>query len=101
MTPAPGVPGLAREFLPVFKRKTRVLSIRLTEEEFRALRQVCISEGFVSFSEFARTAIEELIANRSPSTATDIYAEMKRLRTLIKELRQDLTVLQDLKLMSP
>ena len=72
-------------------------SIRVTEEEFRALRQVCISEGFVSFSQFARTAIEELIANRSPSTATDLDAEVKRLRAIIDELRQDLTELQDLK----
>ena len=79
-----------------------MISIRLTEEEFRALRQVCISEGFVSLSQFARTAIEELIANRSPSTATDLYTEVERLRDLIDELRQDLTELQDLKqLMSP
>ena len=79
-----------------------MISIRLTEEEFRALRQVCISEGFVSFSQFARTAIEELIANRSPSTATDLDAEVKRLRALIDELRQDLKELQNLKqLMGP
>ena len=67
-----------------------MISIRLAEEEFRALRQVCISEGFVSFSQFARTAIEELIANRSPSTTTDLYAEVKELRAVIDQLRQDL-----------
>ena len=74
-----------------------MLSIRLTEEEFRALQQVCISEGFVSFSQFARTAIVELIANRSPSTATDLYSEVKKLRALVDGLRQDLKDLQDLK----
>ena len=74
-----------------------MISIRLTEEEFRALRQVCISENFVSFSQFARTGIVELIANRSPSTATDLYTEVNRLRALIDELRQDLKELQDLK----
>jgi hypothetical protein len=47
--------------MSVIKRKTRTISIRLSDDEYGALRGVCESQGVRSLSDFARLAIENLI----------------------------------------
>ena len=47
--------------MSVIRRKTRTISIRLSDDEYGALRTVCESQGVRSLSDFARLAIENLI----------------------------------------
>ena len=47
--------------MSVIRRKTRTISIRLSDDEYGALRNVCESQGVRSLSDFARVAIENLI----------------------------------------
>ena len=47
--------------MSVIRRKTRTISIRLSDDEYGALRKVCESQGARSLSDFARVAIENLI----------------------------------------
>jgi hypothetical protein len=46
--------------MSVIRRKTRTISIRLSDDEYGALRDVCESQGVRSLSDFARLAIENL-----------------------------------------
>src|SRR5438105_12550914 len=43
--------------MPVLKNRNRLVTFRLSAEEFAALHAVCIAEGARSMSEFARQAI--------------------------------------------
>jgi hypothetical protein len=47
--------------MSVNKRKNRTISIRLSDDEYGALRTVCETQGVRSLSDFARLAIENLI----------------------------------------
>ena len=42
-------------------RKTRTISLRLTEEEFEALKSLYAAHGSRSISDFARTAMQNFI----------------------------------------
>lgn len=74
----------------LFKSKTRLISVRVSEEELSAFRQVCASEGFASLSDLTRTAIQEFIANRSIGGQSSFEREMNRLNELIEKLDRDL-----------
>jgi hypothetical protein len=43
--------------VPVTKRRTRLLTVRLTDGEYESLNRVCAEEGVRSLSDFARGAI--------------------------------------------
>lgn len=43
-------------------RKTRILSLRLSEQEFESLRTLYAAHGVKSVSEFVRAAIERVIS---------------------------------------
>jgi Arc/MetJ-type ribon-helix-helix transcriptional regulator len=78
----------------VFKSKTRIVSFRLSEEEFHSFRNVCISEGFGSFSELIRAAVQELIANRHGCSAEALRAAMERLHARMEEVGRDVKQLK-------
>lgn len=80
--------------MAVFKRKGRMITFRLSEEEFRSFRDVCICEGFGSFSELMRTAVRELIANRQKRSPEALHAAMERLNTRMEELGRDVKQLR-------
>jgi hypothetical protein len=70
-----------------------MITFRVSEEEFRTLREVCLGEGFGSFSDLVRTAVEELISNRShrgPAAVTgavqDLVARVDAIDRNLKEL---------------
>lgn len=47
--------------MSVIKPKNRTISIRLSDDQYGALRSVCVAQGVRSLSDFARLAIEDLI----------------------------------------
>ncbi|WP_180541914.1 hypothetical protein [Nevskia soli] len=48
--------------MAVLKRKTKMISLRLSPEEYEALRSLYRVHGSRSVSEFARTAMQRVIA---------------------------------------
>lgn len=50
------------------KRKTKMISLRLSSAEYEALRAIHGSHGARSVSEFARQAMQKVIANSVPAT---------------------------------
>ncbi len=71
-----------------------MVSFRLSEEEFHSFRNVCISEGFGSFSELIRAAVQELIANRHGCSPEALRAAMERLHARMEEVGSDVKQLK-------
>jgi len=62
--------------MPRLNRRTRVISIRLSDEEYEQLRDLCLSKGVDTISDLARSAMKHLIAREkgleSPVFATSV-----------------------------
>jgi hypothetical protein len=67
-----------------------MISFRVSEEEFLTLRQICAGEGFVSFSDLIRTAVQELVSNRASRGPTAIHDAVQKLSMRIDALDQHL-----------
>jgi Arc/MetJ-type ribon-helix-helix transcriptional regulator len=80
--------------LSIRKSKTRIVSFRLSDEEFCSFRNVCISEGFGSFSELIRAGVQELIANRHGNSAEALHAALERLNAHMEEIGRDVKQLK-------
>ena len=78
------------------KGKTRIVSIRLSDEEFYSFRNVCISEGFGSLSELMRAGAQELIANRRGTSAEALRAALEKLNARMEEVSRDVKQLKTL-----
>jgi hypothetical protein len=53
--------------MPATIRKSRTISLRLSEREFEALKSLYAANGAKSISEFIRAAMQPLIAEPSPN----------------------------------
>lgn len=76
--------------MPMRQHKPRVVSVRLTEDEYDALRKVCEAEELQSLSEFTRTAMKEKLAFRGRDATLldrDLDALAKRLEKVYQELK--------------
>ena len=78
------------------KGKTRIVSFRLSDEEFYSFRKVCISEGFGSFSELIRAGVQELIASRHGNSTEALRAALEKLNARIEEVSRDVKQLKTL-----
>jgi len=72
-----------------------MVRFRVSEGEFRTLREVCLGEGFGSFSNLVRTAIHELIANRAQQGPTAVAGAVQTLITRVDALDQNLKELMN------
>ena len=60
--------------MPRLNRRSKVVSIRLSAEEYDQLRSLCVTTGVGSFSELARAAMKKLLAQQeagSPDNAVE------------------------------
>ena len=83
--------------MTVLKRRTRMVNFRLSEDEYRELKTICIANGARSISDFARTAVcKSIDGNGTPekfeSTVRELHGkfealdrEVKRLALLVEE----------------
>jgi hypothetical protein len=85
--------------MPEFKRKNRMISLRISEEEYESLKHVHISQGVRSLAEVVRLAIERVTsADAHPEnhtlesrfTALDgkvagLQSELARLSRVVEE----------------
>ncbi len=67
--------------MPVLKRRTRIVSFRLSEEEYEALMRYCVAHGARSISDYAR-----IVACRPPDHMESSAAARKSERS-IRQLR--------------
>jgi hypothetical protein len=72
-----------------------MISFRVSEEEFRTLREVCIDDGFGSFSDLVRTAVQELISNRTQRGPTVVAGAVQNLITRVDALDRNLKELMN------
>jgi Arc/MetJ-type ribon-helix-helix transcriptional regulator len=47
--------------MPVFKPKSKMISIRLSDEEYEGLKSLCVSSGARSVSDLAREAMGQML----------------------------------------
>lgn len=71
------------------KRKTKTLSIRISEDEYETLKNTHTSTGTRSVSAFAREALQRIIANPSAhnnAAPPDVHSLDRRLAVLQNEV---------------
>lgn len=76
--------------MPVLNRRNRMLSIRLSEDEFEQLRAVCQDRGARSVSDLAREAMMQMISPRRARNGSSDGVLLAR----IQELDQRVSDLQ-------
>jgi hypothetical protein len=72
--------------MSVIRRKTKTISIRLSDDEYGALRGVCESQGVRSLSDFARLAIESLIVGGGVQAQDNIETRLDALHSRVQKL---------------
>lgn len=88
----------------VFKRKTRVVTLRVSDDEYAILHAACVRSGARSVSDFARDAIfgvlepdEELSAITCTSLSSrveQLAGDLNTLTAAFQELRRRIDPLQ-------
>ena len=76
--------------MKVLKPRSRMISVRLSEEEYAALIRLCSVTGARSVSDFTRDAMRVLLngANRGYDSSTDLGEFRAQLRNLDQRLEQ-------------
>jgi Arc/MetJ-type ribon-helix-helix transcriptional regulator len=67
-----------------------MVSFRVSEEEFRTLADVCLSQGFLSYSDLVRTAVQELLSNRAGGGPAVVQSAVENLTRRIESLDRNL-----------
>lgn len=83
--------------MSVIKRKTRMLSIRLSEDEYERLKQLCVSEGARSISDLTRSAVQRMLdpaAGQAPGG--QLVERMQELDGMVRVLNQEVRRLSSL-----
>ena len=76
--------------MAVFKPKTRIVSFRLSEEEYECLRQKSLTQGTHSTSDCARAAVLLLLADRTAAPADDFQAKVAQLDQRVRRVEREL-----------
>ncbi len=77
------------------KKKSRMLSIRLSDDEFSHLRQVCESTGSRSLSDLAREAMHRMVADDTRTT-NGLETHIRELDSLLTRLRSEVARLAEI-----
>ena len=73
----------------VLKRRTRLISFRLSDEEYQALLQITAAQGARSISDFSRTVVfQALKGNSSSLYLAQEHAFLSQVRELIKSMQE-------------
>jgi predicted DNA-binding protein len=74
----------------VFKRKTRMLSLRLSEEEYERLRQKSLAQGSRSVSDYARETLFRFSGGEPTSSSNGLERRMRKLDSEMQVLSREL-----------
>lgn len=74
--------------MPMIKRRTKIVSIRLLDEEYKQLKQLCESQGARSVSDLARDAMFGLLkpATSIEGKVIDLDMRLTALRDEVQRL---------------
>ena len=78
----------------VFRRRTRVVSFRLSDEEYENLRRASLTEGAHSVSDYARVALCRGLGPARTSSGDGIEAKVLQLDEQMQVLQDELRRLQ-------
>jgi len=79
----------------VFKTRTRMVSFRLSEDEYERLKDLSLMECARSVSEFARAALCKL-PNGNGDSATTAAPRMEKLEGAVRQLKIEMRQLRQL-----
>jgi Arc/MetJ-type ribon-helix-helix transcriptional regulator len=74
----------------MFKSKTKMISFRLSEDEFVEFRRMCMEEGFASFSDLVRVAVQQMLSNRVRQREATLQTAMEQIQSRMDELDRNL-----------
>lgn len=79
----------------VLRPRSRMISIRMSEEEISTLRRICAATGARSVSDLARQAMRGLLNGGNPENAGDspgseYFAQMKDLTQKVEKLSAEI-----------
>ena len=80
--------------MTLLSRRSKMVSIRLSDEEFRRLRELCLTTGARSVSDLAREAMRRLTADAPDSTETaggELTARVEDLDQRVSYLQQQVS----------
>ena len=67
--------------MSVLKRRSRMISFRVSEDEYAGLKILCVDRGARSVSDMARDAVHRLIANHSwPNNQLETVVQVLQVR---------------------
>jgi hypothetical protein len=72
--------------MSVLKRKTRMVSFRLTEEEYNTLMQTCVANGARSVSDFTRERMCEALFRNAGLDGKPVEDKVEALRSQVRQL---------------
>ena len=73
-------------------KRNRMVSVRLSDEEFQKLRAVCLSSGARSVSDLAREAMHRLIEH-AEAPSHGVHAKLDELDTRLSRLQDQVRTL--------
>jgi hypothetical protein len=76
--------------MAVIKPKTRMISFRLSEEEYEYLRENSLNQGAHSVSDYARSILRRLMAGGDGFNHTLVEARINQLDSKMQELDHEL-----------
>lgn len=76
--------------MTVLKRRTRIVSFRVFEEEYQALENICATKGIRSISDLARHAVCQMARAGGSTTGEPIEEELWRLKGRMEGLDREL-----------
>ena len=62
--------------MSVLKRRSRMISFRVSEDEYIGLKNLCVNEGARSVSDMARDAVHRLMRNPQPNHQLETVVQM-------------------------
>jgi len=83
--------------MSVYKRRARILSIRVSDEEYTGLKRLCSASGARSVSDLAREAMRVLLngATREDTLGTrmdEVYSQVRSINRKVEELSARLSM---------
>ena len=67
--------------MSVLKRRSRMISFRVSEDEYAGLKNLCVNKGARSVSDMARDAVHRLITNHSwPNNQLESVVQVLQVR---------------------
>jgi len=73
----------------VMKRKTRMLSIRLSEDEYERLKELCVAEGARSISDLTRSAVQRMLYPSQAEPSVHLVERMQQLDGMVRVLNRE------------